>query len=104
MIRRELAVCSGRCLAIFYEHLGRTRHKPRLRRSSQGHHGKVRSRVLEQPNHSADDSVCGGSRLSVLLPHATTQILRRHSVDYKTFLNILNRPDGFKPAGTPGTF
>ncbi|KAK7062568.1 myosin II light chain [Paramarasmius palmivorus] len=23
-------------------------------------------------------------------------------VDYKTFLNILNRPDGFKPAGTPG--
>jgi hypothetical protein len=25
-------------------------------------------------------------------------------VDYKTFLNILNRPDGFKPAGTPGAF
>lgn len=24
------------------------------------------------------------------------------SVDYKTFLSILNRPDGFKPAGTPG--
>ncbi|KAG8719621.1 hypothetical protein FRC08_002431 [Ceratobasidium sp. 394] len=24
-------------------------------------------------------------------------------VDYKTFLAILNRPDGFKPAGTPGT-
>lgn len=23
-------------------------------------------------------------------------------VDYRTFLNILNRPDGFKPAGTPG--
>ncbi|ELU39790.1 myosin regulatory light chain cdc4 [Rhizoctonia solani AG-1 IA] len=23
-------------------------------------------------------------------------------VDYKTFLAILNRPDGFKPAGTPG--
>ncbi|KAH0826045.1 myosin regulatory light chain cdc4, partial [Lanmaoa asiatica] len=23
-------------------------------------------------------------------------------VDYKTFLTILNRPDGFKPAGTPG--
>ena len=23
-------------------------------------------------------------------------------VDYKTFLSILNRPDGFKPAGTPG--
>ena len=25
-------------------------------------------------------------------------------VDFKTFLTILNRPDGFKPAGTPGTF
>ena len=25
------------------------------------------------------------------------------AVDYKTFLTILNRPDGFKPAGTPGT-
>ena len=24
-------------------------------------------------------------------------------VDYKSFLTILNRPDGFKPAGTPGT-
>jgi hypothetical protein len=24
-------------------------------------------------------------------------------VDYRTFLSILNRPDGFKPAGTPGT-
>jgi hypothetical protein len=24
------------------------------------------------------------------------------AVDYKTFLTILNRPDGFKPAGTPG--
>ena len=23
-------------------------------------------------------------------------------MDYKTFLSILNRPDGFKPAGTPG--
>ncbi|KAG5645963.1 hypothetical protein DXG03_004755 [Asterophora parasitica] len=23
-------------------------------------------------------------------------------VDYNTFLKILNRPDGFKPAGTPG--
>jgi hypothetical protein len=27
----------------------------------------------------------------------------RNTVDYKTFLTILNRPDGFKPAGTPGT-
>lgn len=26
----------------------------------------------------------------------------RWVVDYKTFLVILNRPDGFKPAGTPG--
>ena len=26
------------------------------------------------------------------------------SVDYKTFLTILNRQDGFKPAGTPGSF
>ena len=25
------------------------------------------------------------------------------AVDYKAFLTILNRPDGFKPAGTPGT-
>jgi len=25
-------------------------------------------------------------------------------VDYKTFLGILNRPDGFKPAGTPEEF
>ena len=25
-------------------------------------------------------------------------------MDYKTFLTILNRPDGFKPAGTPGLF
>jgi len=25
-------------------------------------------------------------------------------VDYKTFLSILNRPDGFKPAGTPEEF
>jgi len=25
-------------------------------------------------------------------------------VDYKTFLKILNRPDGFKPAGTPEEF
>ncbi|KAH7890374.1 myosin regulatory light chain cdc4 [Phlebopus sp. FC_14] len=25
-------------------------------------------------------------------------------VDYKTFLTILNRPDGFKPAGTPEEF
>lgn len=24
------------------------------------------------------------------------------TVDYKSFLTILNRPDGFKPAGTPG--
>lgn len=24
-------------------------------------------------------------------------------MDYKTFLTILNRPDGFKPAGTPGS-
>ncbi|KAG8835474.1 hypothetical protein FRC17_003041 [Serendipita sp. 399] len=27
-----------------------------------------------------------------------------HQVDYKTFLSILNRPDGFKPAGTPEEF
>lgn len=26
------------------------------------------------------------------------------AVDYKTFLTILNRPDGFKPAGTPGSW
>ncbi|THG96521.1 hypothetical protein EW145_g7765 [Phellinidium pouzarii] len=26
------------------------------------------------------------------------------SVDYKTFLTILNRPDGFKPAGTAEEF
>ncbi|KAI0338340.1 myosin regulatory light chain cdc4, partial [Trametopsis cervina] len=26
------------------------------------------------------------------------------AVDYKTFLTILNRPDGFKPAGTPEEF
>lgn len=26
------------------------------------------------------------------------------AVDYKTFLTILNRPDGFKPAGTPGAY
>jgi hypothetical protein len=25
-------------------------------------------------------------------------------VDYKTFLSILNRPDGFKPAGTAGEY
>ena len=25
------------------------------------------------------------------------------AVDYKSFLTILNRPDGFRPAGTPGT-
>jgi hypothetical protein len=29
---------------------------------------------------------------------------RNLSVDYKTFLTILNRPDGFKPAGTPGSY
>lgn len=27
---------------------------------------------------------------------------RLPTVDYKTFLTILNRPDGFKPAGTAG--
>ena len=27
-----------------------------------------------------------------------------YAVDYKSFLAILNRPDGFKPAGTPGTW
>lgn len=26
----------------------------------------------------------------------------KRAVDYKSFLTILNRPDGFKPAGTPG--
>ena len=26
------------------------------------------------------------------------------AVDYKTFLTILNRPDGFKPAGTAGAY
>lgn len=30
------------------------------------------------------------------------QNLTLFAVDYKTFLTILNRPDGFKPAGTPG--
>ena len=25
-------------------------------------------------------------------------------VDYDTFTNILNRPNGFKPAGTPGMY
>lgn len=30
--------------------------------------------------------------------------LRFCTVDYKTFLGILNRPDGFKPAGTPGAY
>lgn len=26
------------------------------------------------------------------------------AVDYQTFVNILHRPNGFKPAGTPGEF
>lgn len=33
---------------------------------------------------------------------AVYHITQFHPVDYKTFLAILNRPDGFKPAGTPG--
>jgi hypothetical protein len=34
--------------------------------------------------------------------YATILMSDIDSVDYKTFLSILNRPDGFKPAGTPG--
>ena len=40
-----------------------------------------------------------GTRLSLLY----VLTIHSHTVDYKTFLTILNRPDGFKPAGTPGT-
>ena len=37
------------------------------------------------------------------LQHARRRrVCRAMAVDYKTFLTILNRPDGFKPAGTPG--
>ena len=39
----------------------------------------------------------GKSVLASSSPHLTF-----FAVDYKTFLTILNRPDGFKPAGTPG--
>lgn len=42
----------------------------------------------------------GKSWRSQLLAHHSRPT---HAVDYKTFLTILNRPDGFKPAGTPGT-
>ncbi len=42
----------------------------------------------------------GESRQSQLPAHHSRSI---PAVDYKTFLTILNRPDGFKPAGTPGT-
>jgi hypothetical protein len=34
----------------------------------------------------------------------STNLTNMLLVDYKTFLTILNRPDGFKPAGTPGWF
>lgn len=39
-----------------------------------------------------------------LLVDAGAIIIYFGAVDYKTFLTILNRPDGFKPAGTPGMF
>lgn len=41
--------------------------------------------------------------ISILLRDDQGLICRLNPVDYKTFLTILNRPDGFKPAGTPGT-
>ena len=37
---------------------------------------------------------------SQLIAHTSLLLF---AVDYKTFLTILNRADGFKPAGTPGT-
>ena len=39
-----------------------------------------------------------------LRPTIALLLARVHTrtVDYKTFLAILNRPDGVKPAGTPG--
>jgi hypothetical protein len=40
-----------------------------------------------------------GLYITLLSPFHSTSCF---PVDYKTFLKILNRPDGFKPAGTPG--
>ncbi|KAL4080042.1 hypothetical protein V8B97DRAFT_683920 [Scleroderma yunnanense] len=79
--RREQAQSRGRCWAICSVHWGRILHRQRCQNSSQGHHARVSNTALH--SHTAS---------------------RRALVDYKTFLTILNRPDGFKPAGTPGTW
>lgn len=43
-------------------------------------------------------------QLTLLVDVGVIIIIYFGAVDYKTFLTILNRPDGFKPAGTPGMF
>ncbi|KAJ3489284.1 hypothetical protein NLJ89_g11542 [Agrocybe chaxingu] len=44
------------------------------------------------------------SPLNLAHPPLTLVAPLSFTVDYKTFLTILNRPDGFKPAGTPEEF
>lgn len=45
-----------------------------------------------------------GTRLPPLNRGVRAPLTPARAVDYKTFLAILNRPDGFKPAGTPGAW
>jgi hypothetical protein len=43
-----------------------------------------------------------GQEKDVELTGGELLTLSLHAVDYQTFVNILHRPNGFKPAGTPG--
>lgn len=48
------------------------------------------------------DIVAGAPREGKCVLASCSSHLTFFAVDYKTFLTILNRSDGFKPAGTPG--
>lgn len=80
-INEGKARSQGRLLGISYARLDRIRLRQKLRTSLPPPHAMVRVSPLAQRSNW----------------------FTRKAVDYKTFLTILNRPDGFKPAGTPGT-
>ena len=50
------------------------------------------------------DIVASAPREGKSVLASSSSHLTSFAVDYKTFLTILNRPDGFKPAGTPGKY
>lgn len=79
-IRRELVVCPEKCSEIYYVHWDKIQPRQKWPISWTLH--------LEMA--------------SISFIHIYIWPNRGLPVDYKTFLSILNRKDGFKPAGTPG--